>query len=158
MTQPLRLASGHGVGLDEETEARRVNRLLYYWQSLRPVDGVPAFVDFDPRRNPLGWNQCFVLFRDAGDGFLFDHFGARLFPLVWTMPKTLSEVPQESVVARLLKGLPTVVAAGQPWSVAAVEPVRQGLLYHRSILLPFRDVRQRLSYVLGGMTFLINRA
>lgn len=156
MTHPLRLASSPAPGLSPESEARRVYRLVFYWRSLRAVDGVPVFFDFDPRRNPLHWNQCFLLAMVERAAFVFDHFGASLVPLVGTTPASPDEVPEDTVIGRLLSGIPWVTDRGQPWKVEGVDPLGTATLYHRSVLLPFRDVSHRLAYLLGGVTFRID--
>lgn len=145
-------------GLEQELETRRVERLLHYWRSLRPLEGVPVFFDFDPNRNPVPWKQCFLLARGEDDSFMFDHFGTGLFALVWTFPAVPAEVPAGTVVGELVDGVAAVVAQGQPWQVAGESAGRDGTIRHRSILLPFRDAQWRLAYVLGAVTYCLDKA
>jgi hypothetical protein len=157
MTHPLELADSPEPGLSHECEVRRVYRLLFYWRSLRAIEGVPVFVDFDPRRNPLHWSQCFLLAMVNGAAYVFDHFGVSLFPLVGAVPARPNEVPEDTVVGRLLSGIPWVTGRGQPWKVEGVDRAGNATVYHRSVLIPFRDVGHRLAYLLGGVTFRIDR-
>jgi hypothetical protein len=138
---------------DPQIEARRANRLLYYWQSLRRIEGIPAYVDFDPRRNPLPWNQCFLLYRGADSRLVFDLFGAELLPLVGDAPAAPVDVPRATVLDELLEGLPFLLSRGQPWKHDGETATRLGFAKHRSVLLPFRDIRRNLAYVMGGVTF-----
>src|ERR1700732_160269 len=64
----------------EAIDKRATVRLLRYWLSLRRVGVAPFFRDLDPRRNPVPWEQCFLV--DAGptgEDATFDHIGRALW-------------------------------------------------------------------------------
>ncbi|MGB8274875.1 MAG: PAS domain-containing protein [Alphaproteobacteria bacterium] len=155
MVQTAEMEYGPGAGSDAQLEQRRANRLLFYWQALRRIEGVPVYVDFDPRRNPLPWNQCFVLFRETDGRLVFDAFGTELLALIGGLPASIDQIPEYCVLDELLEGLPFVFSRGQPWKYDGETDTPLGEIRHRSVLLPFRDVHRREAYVLGGVTFRI---
>jgi hypothetical protein len=134
-------------------ERRRITRLLVYWRSLRPIGGVPAFTEFDPRRNPVPWHDCLLLFRSEREGWVFDHFGPRLVRFAGGRPSTVSEVPRGCLVGQLLAGLPALQSDARPWQIEGEAVVAREQLLHRSMILPFRDGGMRIAYVLGALTY-----
>lgn len=138
---------------ESQIEGRRANRLLFYWQSLRRIEGIPAYVDFDPRRNPLPWDHSFLLYRSEDGALAFDVFGEALLKFVGKAPAALADIPEACVLDDVLAGLAFLFSRGQPWKYDGETMMGIGLVKHRSILLPFRDVRRRLAYVMAGVTF-----
>ncbi|HLI13696.1 MAG TPA: hypothetical protein VKY65_19045 [Alphaproteobacteria bacterium] len=138
---------------DEASERRRTTRLLAYWRRLRAIEGVPLIVDFDPRRNPVPWDDCLLLYRAGASDWVFDHFGAGLAALTGLVPPTIAALPRDSLVARLLAELPPLLESCQPRLLAGELAASTGTLLHRSLLLPLRSLDRRLAYVLGAVTY-----
>ena len=82
-----------------------------------------------------------------------DVSGGELLPLGGEVRAAPADVPRATVLDELLDGLPFLLSRGQPWKHDGETATRLGFAKHRSILLPFRDIRRNLSYVMGGVTF-----
>lgn len=124
--------------------------------SLRRLEGLAAFSDFDPRRNPVPWKNCFLIYVDPCDGNArFELVGQRLLIGLNGMssnlyPRTLPP----SFLGEMTQGLDEVLASGCPLQREGIyhARVRLAILY-RSILLPFADLRRHSAYLLGAATY-----
>jgi hypothetical protein len=141
---------------EDVLERRATVRLTRYWSSLRNVGPAPSFRDFDPLRNPVPWENCFLVAHDptAGDP-VFDHIGVALWNEV---DHSLPRIEGGRKIPFLLSGIgPDLEEAwnsGQPVEREGSHPVASGgdLLY-RSVLLPFVIEKSDRRYVLGATTY-----
>ncbi len=149
---------GSAVGGNPEHERRATVRLVHYWMSLCRNDTIPAFVDFDPHRNPIDWDRC-LLASCAGPGEVtLEHVGATLAALdAEAAAARLDGAPVQGLVTRILSPLPEVIGGGGPRHHDDIYTLPGlGKVLFRSVLLPFRSVNASQSYVLGAATFRID--
>jgi hypothetical protein len=149
---------GDVVGSNPEHERRATVRLVHYWLSLCRSNAIPAFVDFDPHRNPIAWDRCVLAFCAGPTDVALEHVGETLAALDAEAAKTMvGGAPVQGLVARILSPLPEVIAGAQPrhhddiYSLPGV-----GKILFRSVLLPFRSVSPSRHYILGAATFRID--
>src|SRR5690242_10678077 len=120
--------------------------------SLRHSENGPFFADFRPERNPIAWPRCCLLCRSPGGTFAFEHFGedyGRFFGLRQEDARPADDAC--TLFARLF-GTPSEALGGRPIEMEGrCQPDGVEVLY-RSVLLPFVDLRQRPSYVLGAFS------
>jgi hypothetical protein len=146
------------VAVQEGTERRATVRLLRYWLSLRRTGIAPLFRDFDPRRNPVPWENCFLICVDPADrAVTFEHIGRGLrigVPPIGVVAATAPELP--SFLAELIAERDYVLATGTPAERDGRHILRDGREFlFRSILLPFLDLHQHPCYALGAVTYRI---
>ena len=141
-------------------ERRATVRLMYYWLSLRRVGNLPAFADFDPRRNPVRWDICFLIHLTAGRDPVFEHIGDDLDELTGSddAGRSPAIVAPDSPLGLALEGLETVWRSRLPYRRDGNRACGQGVVRYRSILLPFADQIGDLRYVLGAVSHCIEAA
>lgn len=137
-------------------EKRATVRLFRYWMSLRRADTTPFFRDFDPRRNPVPWEQCCLMTLNPPDQApIFDHIGGKL----WTaldkpFPYTVGAAPLPALIVDLKPKIAETSCTGSPLeSAGELALPAGGKVLYRSVLLPFLGSRQALRYVLGAITY-----
>mgnify|MGYP001028651307 CR=1 FL=1 len=141
-----------------DKERRATVRLVHYWQSLRRNSGLPAFIDFDPHRNPVPWDNCFLASCMASQPPIFEHVGAGLVALDRQTSGTQSaSSPEETPFMRHVARFISVVQRTEE-----VQHLEEGYrrtdgstVLYRAVLLPFRGTREGWSYVLGAVTYRI---
>lgn len=152
------MSLGGAVGGNPEHERRATVRLVHYWMSLCRNDTIPAFVDFDPHRNPIDWDRCLLASCADPASVTLEHVGATLAALdARAAEAALDGVPVPGLVTRILSPLGDVIGGGGPRhhdDIYALPGL--GKVLFRSVLLPFRSVDSSLSYVLGAATFRID--
>ena len=138
-------------------EQRATIRLLHYWMSLPRVGKLPGINAFNPQRNSVPWEKCFlVMSGDTSDQApaRIEHVGSGL----WSLSE--SAVPQAFDFADLPEMLQLLIV-DLTQALSTLEPIqKQGLcmlksgkeLQYRSILLPFADYEHRPKYGLGAVT------
>jgi hypothetical protein len=137
----------------EQQERRATLRLLTYWHALRRPGAMPAFGDFDPRRNPVPWENCFLLAVAPTGGLALDHAGSAL-PGAAASAGAGNGAPLPGLIGEIAGDAASVLEVGEPAQQAGrctVGP-RQAVLY-RSVLLPFADLQGRPAYLLGAATW-----
>jgi hypothetical protein len=138
-------------------ERRATIRLLRYWLSLRRFGIVPAMSDFDPHRNPVPWENCFLIATGETPAELaIEHIGTTLWAAL-ELPAPVSTRPADlpPLLRELVGDLDRVIDSGEPVERAEPDPHRLpsgDMLLYRTILLPFVDHRRRPRYVLGAVT------
>lgn len=140
---------------DEDQQERRATvRLVHYWSSLRRNHALPAFVDFDPHRNPVPWDNCLLAACRSPREVVYEHVGAGLAAIDHDAGTATPEsLPFVREVTRLL---PMVLRTGDVQHVAdSYRRAPGGTVLYRAVLLPFRGTREEWSYVLGAATFRI---
>lgn len=149
---------GSAVGSNPEHERRATVRLVHYWMSLCRNEAIPAFVDFDPHRNPIDWDRCLLASCAGPLDVTLEHVGATLAALdAEAAGVTLGGAAVPGLVTRILSPLPDVIGGGGPRhhdDIYALPGI--GKVLFRSVLLPFRSVDAGLSYVLGAATFRVD--
>lgn len=145
-------------GGNPDLERRATVRLVHYWNSICRNNAMPAFVDFDPRRNPIGWDHCLLASCAGPKDVILEHVGAALADLDLQGGRACPPgAPQPGLVARILSPLPRIIAAAAPAhhdDIFAMPGV--GRVLFRSVLLPFRSVDAARHYVLGAATYRID--
>ena len=143
-------------------ERRATVRLMYYWLGLRRVGTLPAFADFDPRRNPVRWDICFLIHAAPGQAAAFEHIGDDVHaPACRTGEAALSpdRVAPDSLLGLALEGLETVWRSRLPYRRDGSHARDDELaVRYRSILLPFADLNGDPRYVLGAVSHCIDAA
>lgn len=159
-------------------DRRATVRLMYYWLSLRRIGTLPAFADFDPRRNPVRWEICFLLSLPPDRDPVFEHVGEEVAPDglpngasnrapngAWAADAARSEATRrgahapDGLLGLALDGLDSVRETALPYrrDGSAVRGHRLAVRY-RSILLPFADLSGGLRYVLGAVSHCLDTA
>jgi hypothetical protein len=135
-------------------DRRATVRLMYYWLSLRRIGDLPAFADFDPRRNPVRWEICFLMRAVQEAPPVFEHIGSDIEPQTPGGPS-----PAHTLLTTALEGMETVRRTTLPYrrDGSLAHPGRQAVRY-RSILLPFADLDGQLRYVLGAVSHCLDAA
>lgn len=137
-----------------EHERRATVRLLHYWRSLRRNHGLPAFVDFDPHRNPVPWDNCLLASCRLPREVIYEHVGAGLVAVDADGPPAAPEAL--GFVREITRLLPAVLRTGEvQQSADSYERQGGGIVLFRAVLLPFRGTREEWSYVLGAATYKI---
>src|SRR5262245_42954551 len=97
-------------------ERRATVRLRRYWASLRRVGTMPLFRDFDPHRNPVPWETCFLARREGGAAApIFDHIGSALWvALDRPAPVVGSAARLPEFLEALIAQMTGVLATGEP--------------------------------------------
>ncbi len=143
---------------DAGRERRATVRLVHYWKSICRDQPMPAFVDFDPTRNPIGWDQCLLASCGAVDDVILEHVGATLAAIDRdSIPAAGGGAPAIGFVHEILAPLRAAIESGAPQHLSG----RCGLnerrrLLFRAVLLPFRSLEQGRRYVLGASSFRID--
>jgi hypothetical protein len=148
---------GAGGG-NPDLERRATVRLVHYWNSICRNNAMPAFVDFDPHRNPIDWDHCLLASCAGPKDVVLEHVGAALADLDAKAEKACPPgVPPHGLVTRILAPLPRIVGGATPGhhdDIFALPGV--GRVLFRSVLLPFRSVDAARHYILGAATFRID--
>lgn len=150
-----RRTGGAALWPTEERERRATVRLVHYWLSLQRGGAVPAFVDFDPHRNPIAWDQCLLASCGGADDVVLEHVGTALAAVDLEMA---AAVPgsRPSFVKEILAPLPDALRGGEPRHASgSCGLAGERCLLYRSVLLPFRSLDSARHYVLGAATFKI---
>jgi hypothetical protein len=138
--------------LPKGMESRLVLRLLSYWRSRCPEEGLPSFSDIDPVDMADMWSSCFVLdilgheddpvFRAVGDSFA-TYADGRLID----MP--VSALREDCLARASVSYIREVIAKGVPISRGGefFKPDGTRVLY-RSIVLPMSDDGETVSGLL----------
>ena len=143
---------------DAGQERRATRRLVNYWLSIRRNHPMPAFVDFDPRRNPIGWDQCLLASCAGPDDVMLEHVGATLATIDRdSIPQTGGGPRPIGFVNEILVALRPAIESGTPQhrNGSCVLSGRRRLLF-RAVLLPFRSLDEARRYVLGAASFRID--
>jgi hypothetical protein len=139
----------------EVLERRGTVRLLYYWGSLRRAGIAPALSDFVPQRNPVPWENCFLITRgDTRAETNFEHVGSTLrTALEWAAEPDPLAPDLPPLIGGMIADLDQVLESGQPAEREGPSQVPSGrTLLYRAILLPFVDAHRRPHYALGAVT------
>lgn len=137
----------------EEQERRATVRLVNYWLALHRSRGIPAFVDFDPRRNPIPWEQCLLASCAGIDDVVHEHVGSTLSALEL---ECATAPVRRSLLEEILTPLDPAIRTGQPQATDGIYTLaRERRLLFRSVLLPFRSLDPARHYVLGAVSFKI---
>ena len=142
-------------GFEDASEKRGTVRLLRYWLALRRFGIAPAMRDFDPRRNPVPWENCFLITLAEPPGeAIFEHIGPALWHALERPPVVPSETAEMPDFLQLhLADFDRVIASGEPAEHGGPYALPSGRsLLFRSILLPFSDMNRRACYALGAVT------
>jgi hypothetical protein len=142
----------------DERERRATVRLVNYWLSLQRSQGIPAFVDFDPHRNPIAWDQCLLASCGSPEDVELEHIGTAITAIDGETAMGPAR-PQRRFLNEILAPLPDLLRTGEPQRVSGITRLAgdRRLLY-RSVLLPFRSIDPARHYVLGATTFKIEPA
>lgn len=137
----------------EEQERRATVRLVNYWLALHRSQGFPAFVDFDPRRNPIPWDQCLLASCAGIEDVAHEHVGSTLSAL----ERECATAPLRcSLLDEILSPLDPAIRTGQPQGVDNIYTLSgERRLLFRSVLLPFRSLDPARHYVLAAVSFKI---
>ena len=153
----VRAMNGAGGG-NPDLERRATVRLVHYWNSICRSNAMPAFVDFDPHRNPIDWDHCLLASCAGPKDVVLEHIGAALAGLDAEAENACPPgMPMQGLVTRILTPLPRIIAAAAPAhhdDIFALPGV--GRVLFRSVLLPFRSVDAARNYVLGAATFRVD--
>lgn len=140
-------------------ERRATVRLVNYWMSLRRGQAaLPAFVDFDPHRNPIGWDHCLLASCGGPADVVLEHVGTALAEIDLddaAMPG--ARFNKHGFVNEILAPLPRAIGTGEPQHCDGTYRLQgpRRMLY-RSVLLPFRSLDAGRRYVLGAATYRID--
>ncbi len=145
-------------GDNPDLERRATVRLVHYWNSICRNKAMPAFVDFDPHRNPIDWDHCLLASCAGPKDVVLEHVGAALAGLdVLAESASPPDRPMLGLVTRILAPLPQIIAAAAPAHHDDIfELPGVGRVLFRSVLLPFRSVDAGRNYVLGAATFRVD--
>jgi hypothetical protein len=140
-----------------EHDRRATVRLLHYWLSLRRNHSQPAFVDFDPRRNPVPWDNCLLASCRLPREVIYEHIGAGLVAVDAEAPSAAADTPESlGFVQKVMRLLPIVLRTGEvQQSADSYHRPGGGIVLFRAALLPFRGTGEAWSYVLGAATYRI---
>ena len=139
-------------------ERRATVRLVNYWMSLRRNHALPAFVDFDPHRNPIGWDHCLLASCGGPADVVLEHVGAALAEIDLDAAAVPGARPDMlGFVKEILAPLAQAITSGEPQHCGGPYRIRgpRRMLY-RSVLLPFRSLDAARHYVLGAATYRID--
>lgn len=145
----------HGRG---DQERRATVRLVHYWQSLRRNSDVPAFVDFDPHRNPVPWDNCLLASCRQPHDVIFEHVGAGLVAVdPPASGRSAAAAPEDMpFVRRVARFIPVVQRTNEVQHLSDdYRRADSGIVLYRAVLLPFRGRRPEWSYILGAVTYRI---
>jgi hypothetical protein len=146
-------------GADKSVLERRATvRLVNYWMSLRRSHAIPAFVDFDPHRNPIGWDHCLLASCGGPADVVLEHVGAALAEVDLDEAAVPgARLDMLGFVKEILAPLSQAIASGEPQHCGGPYRIRgpRRMLY-RSVLLPFRSLDAARHYVLGAATYRID--
>jgi hypothetical protein len=137
-------------------ERRATVALVREWVALRRLSECPRFVDFDPRRNPIPWSRCLLLFiASSTDSATVEHCGDELRSI-----SALAPAAEHGEAG--LRGIAATIAAAKEEAMRTLAPVhysgeqqlgRGASLLYRSVLLPFLDLRGQPRYGLGAASW-----
>jgi hypothetical protein len=139
-------------------ERRATVRLVNYWMSLRRSHAIPAFVDFDPHRNPIGWDHCLLASCGGPADVVLEHVGAALAEVDLDEAAVPgARLDMLGFVKEILAPLSQAIGSGEPQHCGGAYRIRgpRRMLY-RSVLLPFRSLDAVRHYVLGAATYRID--
>lgn len=145
-------------GDNPDLERRATVRLVHYWNSICRSNAMPAFVDFDPHRNPIDWDHCLLASCAGPKDVVLEHIGKALAGLDAEAESACPpDRPWQGLVSRILAPLPQIISAAAPAHHNDIfELPGVGRVLFRSVLLPFRSVDAGRNYVLGAATFRID--
>lgn len=139
-------------------ERRATVRLVNYWMSLRRGHAIPAFVDFDPHRNPISWDHCLLASCGGPADVILEHVGTALAEVDVDAAAVPGARPNLlGFVREIMTPLAQAIASGEPQHCGG--PYRVGgsrRMLYRSVLLPFRSLDAARHYVLGAATYRID--
>ncbi|GIK97049.1 MAG: hypothetical protein BroJett029_12580 [Alphaproteobacteria bacterium] len=155
----MRRGLGQGMAASEhgpaEQERRATVRLLHYWLSLRRNHRLPAFVDFDPHRNPVPWDHCLLASCRSAREVIYEHVGDGLVAVDrGASPDAAAEPQSLGFVKEITRSIPEVLQSGEVQTSAGAYPrPGGGTVLYRAALLPFRSTGDAWVYVLGAATY-----
>jgi hypothetical protein len=138
------------------SERRLLIRLEDYWQSLRQSSCGPFFEDFQPSRNPVPWENCFIAYVSGqGAELAFDHIGASIIALF--KPDRTNLPDREwllDTITSWFGEIGNVLETARPARGEGRFYRPKGLVaLYRSVLLPFVDAKREPAYVIGATTY-----
>ena len=154
-------AQSDGANIDPALERRRTVRLENYWLSLRWSANGPYFQDFRPERSPVPWPQLFLAHcAGRSDEIAFEHVGddvAAVFRPVGT------NLPEREWLLDAIRShygeIDVTLQNGTPARCAGSLTRMDGAtVLYRSLLLPFVDGARKPRYLLGAITYRVERA
>lgn len=157
----MRRGLGQGMAASEngpaEQERRATVRLLHYWLSLRRNHQLPAFVDFDPHRNPVPWDQCLLASCRSAEEVIYEHVGTALVAVDHGASSNPVAAPHSmGFVKEITRSIPEVLRSAKVQRSAGAYPLPGGSrVLYRAALLPFRSTGDAWIYVLGAATYKI---
>ncbi len=158
MTTVTQDGGGEPARGDQDQQERRATvRLVHYWSSLRRNHALPAFVDFDPHRNPVPWDNCLLASCRLPREVIYEHVGAELAAIDEGAPDAAGSPPEAlPFVQAVTRLLPVVLRTAEVQHVGdGYRRPAGGLVQFRAALLPFRGTREEWTYILGAVTFRI---
>ena len=112
-------------------------------------------LDFDPTRNPVPWENCFVISHGNGSKEpSFDHIGESLFlSAVPAKPSAPGPKLPPELVLHIVSDLDRLFLTGEPFQKAGkfVSTLGDAILF-RSLQVLFTDTNHLPRYVLGAVT------
>lgn len=141
-------------------ERRATVRLVNYWLSLRRSDRGCFFQDFDPYRNPISWENCFLVRIEPPSIELeVEHIGGGTIAAFFGRLPAPVPVSASDIIAARFGDPRSAVADGQLLKREGSLQRPDGcVVLYRSVLLPFTGAKDAASYVLGALTHRIEAA
>jgi len=146
--------------LAPDLERRRTIRLVNYWLSLRWSGRGPFFRDFQPELNRVPWADSFLAYLGGKpEEISFEYVGDGIAPIFRPKGTNLPERDWllEAIATRCgdIKG---TLDCGRPAHRDGSFVLSDGsLVQYRSVLLPFVDEEHAPRYLLGAVTYRLQR-
>ncbi len=137
-------------------ERRATVRLNILWNRLRRGKAMPSMNDLNPDNLPVSWTQCFILPLQDGEPEMFDFVGSALASISGgdLTGRAVTEISDNTALARTLNAVPAVVASGAPQIVEGqASDTDGGYLLFRAILMPFGSDRRSTDTLVGAITY-----
>jgi hypothetical protein len=144
----------------DERERRATVRLVRYWHSLRGSARGRFFQDFKPQRNPIPWENCFLVRIEPGTAQPhLEHLGRGIITAFFAGPTIAPRTSAENITASLFGDPRSALADGALIKRdGSHRRVDGALVLYRAVLLPFVDGKGDGGYVLGAITCRIQEA
>ncbi|MET0181230.1 MAG: hypothetical protein ABW194_12240 [Novosphingobium sp.] len=131
-------------------ERRMQVRAYNAWAGLLGEGAVPALADLAPAGHEFSPNAVLLDFSDGAADPAIRHLGERLAEECGTPVRTLAEVPDGSLLARITEHLARVLADHTPLGFEAESLDRHGAtIVYRGILLPFSGDGRTIDFIYG---------
>lgn len=131
-------------------ERRMQVRAYNAWAGMLGEGAVPALADLAPAGHEFSPNAVLLDFSDGAADPAIRHLGERLAEECGTPVRTLAEVPDGSLLARITEHLARVLADHTPLGFEAESLDRHGAtIVYRGILLPFSGDGRTIDFIYG---------